>query len=66
MAAMDGLPGGRQRGSAGGGSRPDAPPLRMEELSRLADAMPPHALEAEVSLLGSMLLDPAVVSDIVG
>ncbi len=38
----------------------------MEELSRLAEAMPPHALEAEVSLLGSMLLDPSVVSDIVG
>ena len=40
--------------------------MRMAELSRLAEAIPPHALEAEVSLLGSMLLEPAVVADLLG
>ena len=63
---MDEDSGGRQGGGSGGGVRPGKKPLRTEELSRLANAIPPHAIEAEVSLLGSMLLDPAVVSDIVG
>ena len=46
--------------------RDDEAPLRQVELSKLADAIPPHALESEICLLGSMLLDPAVVSDVVG
>ena len=53
-------------GSKKGRRDAERPPLRMEELTRLADAVPPHALEAEVSLLGSMLLDPMVVPDVVG
>ena len=36
------------------------------ELGKLFDRLPPHALEAEMSLLGSMLLDPSVVADILG
>ena len=54
---------GSKRGRQREGERP---PLRMDELARLADAVPPHALETEVSLLGSMLLDPMVVTDVVG
>ncbi|MHC4448316.1 MAG: replicative DNA helicase, partial [Planctomycetota bacterium] len=34
-------------------------------LSQLFEKLPPHALEAEMSLLGSILLDPQVVGDVV-
>ena len=34
-------------------------------LARLFEQLPPHALEAEMSLLGSMLLEPQVVGDAV-
>jgi replicative DNA helicase len=33
-------------------------------LSRLFEQLPPHAIEAEMSLLGSMLVDPKVIGDI--
>ncbi|MFM1833790.1 MAG: replicative helicase, partial [Planctomycetota bacterium] len=55
-----------QFGKSKGRRSDERKPLRTEELARLADAMPPHALEAEISLLGSMLLDPAVVPDVIG
>ncbi len=44
----------------------ERPTLRAEELTRLAEAVPPHALDAEVSLLGSMILDPRVIADVLG
>ena len=67
MSDMEQSSGRKGRGGPGKGRRgEESQPMRMEELSRLAEAMPPHALEAEISLLGSMLLDPSVVSDIVG
>jgi replicative DNA helicase len=34
-------------------------------LSRLFEALPPHAIEAEMSLLGSILLDPQVLGDVI-
>jgi len=34
-------------------------------LSRLFEQLPPHALEAEMSLLGSILIDPQVLGDVV-
>ncbi len=34
-------------------------------LSRLFEQLPPHAIEAEMSLLGSMLIDPQIIGDIV-
>ena len=39
--------------------------LRAAELSRLVDAVPPHALEAEMSLLGSMLFEPKTIADVI-
>ena len=39
--------------------------VRMVELTRLLDAVPPHALEAEMSLLGAMLFDPRMIADVV-
>ncbi len=48
------------RSAARGRSRIDAADTR-----RLLDAAPPHALEAEMSLLGAMLIDPRVVGDVI-
>ena len=39
--------------------------LRAAELSRLVDSVPPHALEAEMSLLGSMLFEPKTIADVI-
>lgn len=36
-----------------------------EAMGRLFDRTPPHAIEAERSLLGSVLLDPSVLNDVV-
>ncbi len=35
------------------------------DAKRLLDAAPPHAIEAEMSLLGAMLIDPRVVGDVI-
>jgi replicative DNA helicase len=35
------------------------------EIGRLFEKLPPHAIEAEMSLLGSMLLDPQVIGEVV-
>ncbi|MEC9373498.1 MAG: DnaB-like helicase N-terminal domain-containing protein, partial [Planctomycetota bacterium] len=37
-----------------------------ESVGKLFDQLPPHSLEAEMSLLGSLILDPRVTPDIVG
>jgi replicative DNA helicase len=34
------------------------------QLSRLTEALPPHAIEAEMSLLGAVFIDPHVIGDI--
>ncbi len=39
--------------------------LRKPDLAKLFDKLPPHAVEAEMSLLGSMILDPQVIGDVV-
>ena len=44
-------------GGAGGRDR--------RQLSQLFEKLPPHAIEAEMSLLGSMLIDPQVVGDVI-
>ncbi len=36
-----------------------------KQLSRLFEALPPHAIEAEMSLLGSILIDPQVLGDVI-
>ncbi len=35
------------------------------DVAKLFDALPPHAIEAEMSLIGSMLWDPRVVGDVI-
>jgi replicative DNA helicase len=53
---------------AGGGSDSGAlGAVRRDwrQLSRLIEQLPPHAIEAEMSLLGSMLLEPQVTGEIV-
>jgi len=40
-------------------------PEFAQRVEKLFDRLPPHSLEAEMSLLGSMLLDPAAVGDVI-
>lgn len=40
-------------------------PRFVEPLQKLFDRLPPHSLEAEMSLLGSMILDPQVIADVI-
>ena len=47
------------------GSDRARPRMDMRDAQRLLDAAPPHAIEAEMSLLGSILIDPKVVGDVV-
>jgi replicative DNA helicase len=37
---------------------------KQQAINRLMDALPPHAVEAEESLLGSILIDPTVLNDV--
>ncbi len=37
---------------------------KPQTITRLMDAMPPHALEAEESLLGAIVIDPSVLNDV--
>lgn len=56
-------------GGEGQGQRPrNAPPGNRptRNLQKLFDRLPPHSLEAEMSLLGSMILDHKVTTDIIG
>ena len=50
----------RPKGRAAAGERAE-----LRDVRRLLDATPPHALEAEMSLLGAMLIDPRVVGDVI-
>ncbi|HMN94913.1 MAG TPA: replicative DNA helicase [Phycisphaerales bacterium] len=45
--------------------RGPSPEQVRREASRLLETIPPHAIEAEMSVLGSMLLDDRVVGDII-
>ena len=36
----------------------------LMSIEKLFDRLPPHSLESEMSLLGSMILDPAVIADV--
>ncbi|MBI1335576.1 MAG: replicative DNA helicase [Phycisphaera sp.] len=44
---------------------PGGPASSRESVAKLFDKLPPHAIEAEMSLLGSMILDPRVIGDVV-
>ena len=46
--------------------RPDENRINAQEtLARLIEAQPPHSPEAEMSLLGSLILDPKIVAEVV-
>lgn len=59
-----GEPGGRG-GKSGGRRGERARGAATQTQSRIFDKPLPHSLEAEMALLGSMILDPQVVSDVV-
>ena len=52
----------RNPGGSGRGQRKRIDPV---EVGKLFEKLPPHAIEAEMSLLGSMLLDPQVIGEVV-
>lgn len=54
-------PGSRAQGAPRKGL--PGPPRDMQ---KLFDRLPPHSPEAEMSLLGSMILDPKVISEVIG
>lgn len=54
----------RQRDSYGSGDSLQR--IDPQETARLLKAMPPNAPEAEMALLGSMLVEPGVIGDVVG
>jgi replicative DNA helicase len=37
---------------------------KSQAIDRLVDALPPHSVEAEESLLGSIIIDPSVLNDV--
>lgn len=55
---------GKGRGGAKSG-RGGARAISSESLEKLFDRVPPHSIESEMSLLGSLLLDPGMFGDIV-
>ena len=57
----DGMP----RDRAGRNKDGARAPLGAATLEKLFDRVPPHSLEAEMSLLGSLLLDPTVIGDVI-
>lgn len=48
--------------AAAAGRRQPRPELKLD---RLFDRLPPHSTESEMSLLGSLLLDPRMIADVV-
>ena len=41
-----------------------APSRSQQQVARLLEQLPPHAIEAEMCLLGSIIIDPAVLGDV--
>ena len=53
-------------GVAGAGGRRGRGPVVNVEMGRLFEKLPPHSPEAEMALLGAMILDPKVTGDVIG
>src|SRR5262245_25595538 len=53
------------RGVNAGSSGPPQRGRDWKNLSRLFESLPPHAIEGEISLLGSILLEPQVLGDVI-
>ena len=70
MGGFGGAPGQNGQGGQFGQARKDQQVAfmrtqRREGMGKLFDRQPPHSVEAEMSLLGSMILDPRVVADVI-
>ena len=52
-------------GARGGKNGENRANRDWRHLATLFDSLPPHAIEAEMSLLGSILIDPQVIGDII-
>jgi replicative DNA helicase len=62
----NGLPDGRRGGTDGTPNGSQSQQRRNpQHLVRLFEQLPPHAIEAEMCLLGAMLIDPQVIGDVV-
>src|ERR1043165_2230214 len=51
--------------TGGGATGPNAGARDWRHLATLFESLPPHAIEAEMSLLGSILIDPQVIGDVI-
>lgn len=51
-----------EKTAKGRGKTPWGPKI---ELGKLFDRLPPHAIESEMALLGSMILDPEVIGEVI-
>ena len=58
--AQSGAPQKSARGKSSGNG-----PRDWRHLATLFDSLPPHAIEAEMSLLGSILIEPQVLGDVI-
>lgn len=66
---MDGEGNGNFGGGKGGGGRRGQrgrAPADTATVKSMFDREPPRSVEAEMSLLGSMILDPSVIGDVIG
>ena len=62
MSGFFGSGGSGHGGMRGGGGRGPAPGGR--DLQKLFDRLPPHSLEAEMAVLGSMIIEPSVIDEV--
>lgn len=58
-------PGSNSSGAGFGRGRRNRAPEYAANLGKMFDKLPPHSLEAEMALLGSMMIDTRVIADVI-